>query len=216
MYDCAVPFVEGTLLGQGRLPLVALSCALVLPLCFLNQRYLSFTSVLAVLVNIYLLVEIVGLYGIRESQGTLPRRNCWLGYGPGNVSMVSAMVQCVVVQCCVLPMYREMEGRTPAKFVNAVIVAFLALAAFFGIYAVVAYQALGAEVKSNALLSLPRGVASNLAWIGTILIVAAVYPIMMISLVSPIEALDNSWFMKPPFDEQALNRRKRAAIALST
>ena len=40
---------------------------------------------------------------------------CMLGYGAGNVTMVSALMQAAVVQMCILPMLRRDERTQPAE-----------------------------------------------------------------------------------------------------
>merc|ERR1719454_2266900 len=71
IHDSVRPFVGGTVL-DSRLLLVALASLLVLPLCFLDQRYLSGTSLVAIIVNIYLFIILCCAMGSDMTGGELP------------------------------------------------------------------------------------------------------------------------------------------------
>ncbi|CAK0897243.1 unnamed protein product [Prorocentrum cordatum] len=80
---------------------VFLSSIVVLPLGFLDQRYLNFTSALAVVVNLYIFI----VMALQPAKGQADI--CLVGDGRGDISMVSVMMMAIVIQMCVLPMYKE-------------------------------------------------------------------------------------------------------------
>jgi len=172
-----------------RCQLVIISSACVLPLCFLDQARLSFTSVLGVMVYGNIFAFLLSCYVHNEAIATsVPV--CYFGNSIGVVAMVSAMMQSVIVQMCVLPMYAEMKDRSPAKFDKVVAVSFTTLFFVFGGFAVFGYLAFGENVNSNILLSFPGtiwgNISRNFAGVG----VLSVYPIMMSPMIAPIRNSD--------------------------
>lgn len=153
--------------------------ALVLPVCFLDQRYLNFTSTLAVLVNAYIFA--VMLFEPKNPEGV-----CLLGAGEGTLAIVSVMAQAIVIQMCVLPMYQEMEDRTPAKFKRAVAVSFSSLACIFIAFAVVGYLTFGHRVGGNILDMFDHNVYGNAARVSAGVCIAGVYPIFEQAMVAPV------------------------------
>lgn len=221
MADSAGSLVGGSgSLFEDRRSLSAISALVVLPLCYLDQKYLSFTSTIALTINIYLIVFVCSLYGQRSWQNALPSGTCALGLSLGSVTMVSTMMQCVIIQMCVLPMYKELEDRSPQKFRSLLLIAFSILIAIFVVFAVLAYLTLGPDVADNVLKSLPRDVFANIAQAGTIVVVAAVYPIMLLPMVAPIHGLEITYFSRGPLTDTAsvaqAAKRKRSVINLTT
>merc|ERR1719382_2327766 len=96
---------------------VFLSSIVVLPLGFLDQRYLNFTSALAVVVNVYIFIVMALQPGKGQAKGQAGI--CLVGDGRGDISMISVMMMAIVIQMCVLPMYKELEDRSPTKFGKA-------------------------------------------------------------------------------------------------
>lgn len=188
MHDSAYRFLGGTWLGQ-RAVLVFLASVCSFPLCFLNQQMLEKTSSVAIAVNVYLFL-LVGLYYIQAaSSDNLPDGCCLLGFSlPGNFSMISVMYQAVVIQMCVLPMYEELEQRSPQKFDRIVAVSFSALFFLFCGFASAGYLLVGPAVKSNFLQDLPGSFSAELGQLGTILVTLSIYPIMLYPMVAPIRA----------------------------
>mmetsp|Transcript_73427 Transcript_73427/g.192536 ORF Transcript_73427/g.192536 Transcript_73427/m.192536 type:complete len:429 (-) Transcript_73427:71-1357(-) len=175
----AVTSVAGDTVFKDRSAAVALVSAAVLPLCFLDQRYLSFTSGFSVLVNLFVFAVISG-------QPRKPAGLCYVGAGLGTLSMISVMMQSIVVQMCVLPMYQELECRTPAKFRQVVRHSFGALSIIFVAFAVMGYVTYGEGVGSNILDALPDNAWGNAARVAAGLSVAGVYPIFEQAMVAPI------------------------------
>jgi len=187
IHDSASPFLEHT--GMSRLEIVALASLLVLPLCFLNQSWLERTSSVAVIINIYLFT-LVGVYFTQKaSSHTQPEGCCALGLTVrGNFAMVTVMFQAVIIQMCVLPMYRELEDRSPEKFDRIVAVGFSALFIIFCGFATFGYLLVGPKVNSNVLTNLPKDHWSSAAKLGVIFVVACVYPIMVYPMIAPLQS----------------------------
>jgi len=215
MHDSALPFLTGTFL-DSRLLLVSVSSIIVLPLCFLDQRYLSWSSMVAFLVNIYLVVLLFVSFGHDAAEGALPQDTCILGFGTGNVAMVSALMQCIIIQMCVLPMYEELENRTPRKFFRVLALSFGTLAVVFSGLASVGYLLFGPGVQSNILLNVSKekyGVWADVAQVGTIFVVAAIYPIMVIPMVAPFRNMSRDWFAGPDAPASVVHRRRELTVS---
>jgi len=188
IHDSAYRFLGGTWLGQ-RAVLVFLASLCSFPLCFLNQQMLEKTSCLAIAVNIYLFFLVFLYYSQAASSDKLPDGCCLLGFSlPGNFSMISVMYQAVVIQMCVLPMYEELEERSPQKFDRILAVSFSALLFLFCGFASAGYLLIGPSVKSNLLEDLPSTFGAELGQLGIIFVALGVYPIMLSPMVAPIRA----------------------------
>mmetsp|Transcript_103372 Transcript_103372/g.287825 ORF Transcript_103372/g.287825 Transcript_103372/m.287825 type:complete len:434 (+) Transcript_103372:160-1461(+) len=187
IHDSASKFVKGTFL-ESRIVLTSIASLCILPLCFLSQRLLERTSILAVAVNIYLFILIGVLYGRKASSDTLPEGCCILGTTVrGTFSMVTVMFQAVIIQMCVLPMYKDLQDRSPRKFDKIVAVGFGVLFFIFSGFSCVGYLLVGPKVRDNLLADLDAGVWSSIAQVGTILVVSCVFPIMLAPMVAPVE-----------------------------
>ena len=97
MHDSLRPFAEHTLLGRSRTPLVTMAAVVVLFQCFLKQEYLSWTSMIAVLVNVCLIVVLFIEFGRKTSSQELPEDVCFLGIGRGTVSLLALLAQCIII-----------------------------------------------------------------------------------------------------------------------
>lgn len=168
----------GSAADQRPFAVVAVS-VLMLPICFLDQRYLNFTSLLAVVVNVY-------IFGVMVAQPNQSEGICLVGAGQGTLAMVSVMAQAIVIQMCVLPMYAEMEDRTPAKFHRAVSFGFGSLILIFVAFAAVGYLTFGHRVQGNILDMFPHDVYGNAARVGAGICIAGVYPIFEQAMVAPV------------------------------
>jgi len=182
---------------QSRLLLVSLASCLVLPLCFLNQNWLEKTSSIAVFINIYLFIIVGVFYFTREGHDREPKGCCVLGWTiRGNFAMMTVMFQAVIIQMCVLPMYKELENRSPAKFNRIVAVGFSVLFVIFSGFSTLAYLLIGPHVANDVLSAknhrnaLPINRWSDIAKVGVIFVVACVYPIMVYPMIAPLESAD--------------------------
>merc|ERR1712066_390195 len=85
---------------------------------------------------------------------------------------------------CVLPMYQELENRSPEKFDKIMTNGFSALFVIFAGFSVLAYLLYGPGVESNILQNLPVDIGSDVAQVGMMVVVACVYPIMLYPMVA--------------------------------
>merc|ERR1719171_1425105 len=76
----------------------------------------------------------------KEIHSTLPP-TCLFNVGRGNVAMFSAMMQAVIIQMCVLPMYAELEDRTPKRFSGTLNLSFSILFLIFSAFAIIGHFA---------------------------------------------------------------------------
>jgi len=183
---------------------------------------LSSTSLVATLANVNLFALLSTLFVRHGSEDTLPSESCILGLAKGSVTMVSAMMQCIIIQMCVLPMYQVLENRSPQNFRRILSVAFTVLVGLFSGFSVLAYLIFGPTVESNVLLNLPRDMWSDVSQASVVFVVLAVYPLMLLPMLAPIRSLDITWFLSrkenaeklTSDDERLLNvaiiRRRRA------
>merc|ERR1712050_754804 len=119
------------------------------------------------------------------SAGDLPEGPCMLGSTiRGNFAMITVMFQAVIIQMCVLPMYQELEDRSPQKFDKIITTGFSALFVIFAGFSVFSYLLYGPGVESNILQNLPINIGSDVAQIGMMIVVACVYPIMLYPMVA--------------------------------
>merc|ERR1712176_840316 len=98
------------------------------------------------------------------------------------------MMQCVIIQMCVLPMYKELETRSPKRFSHVIGVSFSGLFLLFVAFAVAGSLAYGPTVHSNVLKDLPHSGWGILAQACMVLAIAAVYPIMLMPMVAPLKS----------------------------
>lgn len=179
--DSLEPFLpEEGLLSSRTVVLVLIMCALI-PLCFLDQKYLSFTSSISVLINLDILLLIftqLVTYG--------PASNiCLFGITQGTIAFFSALMFTIVIQMCVLPMYEQLENRTPERFSVSLTYAFVFLFVLFGVFALLPYLAYGPYVHSNVLLNLPVSTWGNITRLGMMIVVSSIFPLLIVPLVSP-------------------------------
>lgn len=201
--DSIAPFTVGTKF-HSRFFQVCLCAVVVMPLTFLNQRKLSCTSLLVISVNIY----IVLLLGDLFFADSPPHPDiCILGFSKGAIAMMSGVSQAIIVQLCVLPMYGQLEDRSPEKFHRIVTVSFSLLYFFFSAYAILAYWTFGPTVRGNIIQNLPLsrlGIAARLASAVSVL---GVFPIIMLPMVASIES--SGW----PFKQAIIQRYGLAVLA---
>jgi len=168
-----------------RSTLAMLAGAAVLPLCFLDQKRLAFTSTLAVIATANVFMVICGQFVHSEIDGTRPA-SCFMGVSAGSIAMFSAMMQTVVIQVCILPMYEELKDRSPQKFNKIVVVSFSFLFVLCSAFAVIGYLAFGPTVSSNVLNNLPNTHWGHLTRLSAGAAVLAVYPIIMNPMIASL------------------------------
>jgi len=169
--DCLVPLAPaGSLLSRRWVWAVIASCV-VLPLSLTDLKFLSWTSAFSVCVNLYLFAELCAeLY----QHGISPDRPCLISRldpPPRGVSAFLSLISLsIIIQMCVLPMYRDLKGRSPRRFRTALGVSFASLCAIYSAFATVAYLRFGPRVSDNILNDLPQSARGNLARVGMSLV----------------------------------------------
>lgn len=193
MVDCMEGYLSDPTVTASGQPhphrgfLVAIACLCIMPLSFLDQRRMAFTSVLALVANLNILAFMFTSAAEEAKEGAR-QPICYFGLGAGSIAMVSAMMQVVVIQMVILPMYAELEHRSPAKFQRIVAVSFSVLFMFCSGYALAGYTTYGQSVSSNVLKNFAGthwGYASRLSAVAA---VAGVFPIVLSSMVAPISS----------------------------
>jgi amino acid permease len=180
--DSVIPFAGHSMLSNRHV-VVGLTAVVLMPITFLNQRNMAWTSSLVVLVNVYIFLLLISLY----AHDPAPADVCILGFSTGNVAMVSAMMQAVIIQMCVLPMYEKLEDRSPRKFQCIVITAFSGLFGIFAGFSTIAYLTFGPGVHGNVLLDLPHNHWGNLARVASSVSVMGVFPLVLMPMIAPIQ-----------------------------
>jgi len=163
------------------------SSVILIPICFLPMKYLSFTSTLSLVVTIYLLVLINYNWAVDDT----PKAICYMGIGRGSIAYLSTMMYSVAIQMCVLPMYQELENRTPKKFFKVIVYAFGTLMIIYCAFSVCGYFSFGGTVPSNVLTA-HWALSENIVYtvrLGTVLVVIGVYPVMMFPMIAPLRTL---------------------------
>eukprot|EP00933_Yihiella_yeosuensis_P072876 TRINITY_DN81421_c0_g1_i1.p1 TRINITY_DN81421_c0_g1~~TRINITY_DN81421_c0_g1_i1.p1 ORF type:complete len:448 (+),score=72.80 TRINITY_DN81421_c0_g1_i1:125-1468(+) len=174
---------------------VLVAVALVLPLCFLDQQHLAFSSSLSIAANVYVMVLMLSTFTsdvFRKPLKSSPADCCFLGMGHGTVTMISVLMQAAVVQMCVLPMYEQLENRSPAKFAKCLGIAFTFVVALFVIFSSATYLIFGPGLASNILVNLPPGAFGEGARVMMSLAVLGVYPLLLSSMVAPLQHMEQS------------------------
>ncbi|CAK0898825.1 unnamed protein product [Prorocentrum cordatum] len=182
-----------------RAILLTVSAMCVLPVCFLDQRHLTYSSSLSIAINVYIFIVVAALIA---QEGTAPGI-CMAGAGTGLVTLFSTLMQCGILQMCVLPMYEELKGRNIRRFQRAVIIAFSFLTLLFCAFSGLAYLKYGPGVSSNVLNDFPNDTMGNMARIGMAIVVLAVYPIILKSMTAPIHHWEERHYSGPLWRAQS-------------
>ena len=183
IYDVLAPLLPSDGFWASRTNLLLSCCLGLVPICFVSQEYLAFSSGGAVLVNFYLLVLILMQFLESGSADEI----CLFGLSTGGMAYLSAMLYSVALQMCMLPMYAELKDRSPVRFKIALVASNLLWFLCFGIFSVLGYLVYGSEVHSNILIDLPKSTGSDVARIGMLIVVVALFPLCLIPMVAPVK-----------------------------
>lgn len=162
-----------------------ISSALALPLCYLSQSKLVFSSSVCVAAFAYMLV----LMFVNLGKDGVGDEVCRFGYSRGLMSFFGAIANCICVQMCVLPMYSDLKNRTPRKMKRVVIISFGALFLLFAGFGLAGYLLYGKTVDDNISTTMTTnhpGVANTISLITISLAMLGVYPIMCMGMMSPV------------------------------
>lgn len=171
---------------------------LVIPLCLMDPDYLAFSSTLSVAANVYLVLLITSIFTF-QSEVTSHHSFCWLGAGPGIITMGSALMQSMIFQMCTMPMYEVLEDRSVRRFSICLAISFGFVFFLFTTLCLMGLSLYGDGVSSNILNNLPPDVSGDAARVGVGLSVIAIYPIYLESMVAPLRhAEERAWRHRQP------------------
>ncbi|CAE7837720.1 PGA [Symbiodinium microadriaticum] len=171
---------------------------LVIPLCLMDPDYLAFSSTLSVAANVYLVLLITSIFTF-QSEATSRHSFCWLGAGPGIITMGSALMQSMIFQMCTMPMYEVLEDRSVRRFSICLAISFGFVFFLFTTLCLMGLSLYGDGVSSNILNNLPPDVSGDAARVGVGLSVIAIYPIYLESMVAPLRhAEERAWRHRQP------------------
>merc|ERR1712194_659535 len=115
-----------------------------------------------------------------------------IGVSSGTFTMYSTLMQCAIIQMCVLPMYEELEDRSPRRFGIAMAIAFVFLGCVYFGFSTLAYFVFGSGVHSNVIEDFPHDLKGVIARMGTVISMLSVYPIIANSIVAPVRHWEES------------------------
>jgi len=167
-----------------RALVLGLASLAFLPVCFLPPSALGATSILAILVNLY-------LFGIVFYEATIPFATaglCIVGAGPGMVTLATTLGTAVVIQMCLLPMYEGMEGRSVPRFKQAMKVSFAVVFVLLALFTVLCNAAF-VTVQQNVLENLDEGPFATAARVGMVAVMLGCYPLNLMPMVAPLKTL---------------------------
>jgi amino acid permease len=170
-----------------REDIVIISSLVIMPLCFFDMSRLSIMSTISLIVVANLsLITTTDLID-KSWSDSLPSTVCWFGFGQGLVSMVSMTGTSMIIQMCAMPMYAELDDRTPEKFERLTRLAFLVLFIVYAGYAIIGYLTYGpVSLKSNILQNLPHGQWGKASRLAYVLVISAAYPMFVYPMISSI------------------------------
>eukprot|EP00808_Paulinella_micropora_P014549 g76726.t1 len=181
IYDSLQPYLPSHGPLSNRVCVIVLSAVCILPLCLVDQNYLSFTSTLSMLVNANILLL---LFAHLYEHG-VATQVCVLGPSIGSLTLFIIIFHSIIVHMCIPPMYAELSDRSPARFRTCLIRAFVVLFLVFSGFAGVGYIGLGPQVSSNLLNSLPDTPWTAATRIAMIACCLSVFPFLMVTLTAP-------------------------------
>merc|ERR1712032_485590 len=181
---------------------VTVGSIVCLPLCFVDQKHLSFTSALSIAVNVYLIGYVAYRAIVAPAHASVvggvanPVPICYFALTKGSVSMFSNLMIALIIQMCVLPMYESLEDRSVPRFRKIVVRSFSAAFVLFSGFFVAGILAFGVGVKYDILSSLPKDVFGNAARVGMLVVVLGVYPLMLMPMVQPLKNTRSTMVVK--------------------
>ena len=166
--DCLTPLFPASSLMSHRWVWAVLGSTAGLALSLMDLQFLSWTSSpLSVGINSYLF----GLLCVRLAfSGVSPDGPCVLARltppPQGVIAFLSLISNSIIIQMCILPMYKELEQRSPRRFQRSLSASFSVLFVVYALFATIAYLRFGPKVRAG-----PRKAAVAIA-------VAAAMPLL--------------------------------------
>jgi len=169
----------------NRRPWILLGSLVCLPLCWADHTFLTYSSAVGVLANMYLFFVLVG---ILVSHGPAAEV-CTFGMAPGTLTCMSNLVFSVIVQMCIPEYYTQLrrDDQEPGKFLNGVLIpSFGFIFVLMCAFSTVGYLAFGSAVSSNVMLNFPPGLWSRGSQVAICVACLMVYPNMLRPMVQPL------------------------------
>jgi len=171
-----------------RVMIAFVSSAIILPLCFLDLSQLAFTSSLSMLTTMNVAVITSFTLAQKSQADTLPDV-CWYGFNTrGLISMVNMSCTSMIIQMCALPMYAELEEKTPQKFKRVTSVAFTALFFVYAVFSVIGYLTFGQGINSNIIKELPKDSWGNASRISYVIVIMSAYPMFVYPMIASLRS----------------------------
>lgn len=159
----------------------------MLPLCFLPQKYLAYTSFASIAINIFIFIAIILNFTV-ELKSKVEPNICMMAFSTGNVTFVCSIVMAIGIHPIIMPMYEELEGRNVKKFSRSLMISSGFTWTLFMLFSSLGYLSYGTKTLQNFILNLPPTQwYTYVVQIGITLVVLFVYPMMMIPLVAPVK-----------------------------
>lgn len=170
---------------SDRRPLIGLCTLICLPLCWADLAFLTYSSAVGVLANLYLFAVLLAAF---KSNG-LASDVCTFGVAPGALTCLSNLVFAVVLQMCIPEYYTQLrrDDQDPSKFFRCVLVpSFAFIFVLICSFATVGYLAYGPTVSSNVLRNLSPDAWGQSTQVAISVACMMVYPNMLRPMVQPL------------------------------
>mmetsp|Transcript_9380 Transcript_9380/g.20971 ORF Transcript_9380/g.20971 Transcript_9380/m.20971 type:complete len:455 (-) Transcript_9380:136-1500(-) len=184
----------------SRPALTAAVAALSYPLSLLDQQRLAWTSSIGIAANIYI-VGLVLCYALpymtpealaaaplrwEEHEAHSGRRHlCVWGVSFGSVTNFDLQMSALNILMLILPMYKELERKSPEKFMRCLGTSYVFLYVVFALVMVCGYAAFGPHVESNLLDAMPNDAWAQAARFSMILCLLGCYPLNLKPMITP-------------------------------
>jgi len=149
---------------------------------------LAFTSTFSILANVYLILLLVkcAFDAQTNSDASLDVSGvCIFGFGPGVITQSDLLMYTIIIQMMIPPMYKELDGRSPAKFQKCLTVGFIAIFFILVLVMVCGYISFGPHVNSNVLMNLPRDVFGSAAQFAMAVCIFGCFPLNVKPCTAP-------------------------------
>jgi len=191
----------------SRPALTAAVAALSYPLSLLDQQRLAWTSSISIAANIYIagLVFAYALpYMTPEALAAAPlqweeheahsgrRHLCVWGVSFGSVTNFALQMFALNILMMILPMYKELERKSPERFMYCLGTSYVFLYIVFALVMVCGYAAFGPHVESNLLDAMPIDAWAQAARFSMILCLLGCYPLNVKPMIAPFLSHDGS------------------------
>mmetsp|Transcript_111795 Transcript_111795/g.311064 ORF Transcript_111795/g.311064 Transcript_111795/m.311064 type:complete len:417 (-) Transcript_111795:137-1387(-) len=157
---------------SARFMLIALSCAIVFPLCLLDQSRLSVMSKVSVMTNWYICFVMFKTVAMADELPSI----CMIGWGTGDLTMLAVITMAVAFQQCILSVYQEMENRRVGRFIVVQLCAMVMGFVLLSSVSISGYLLYGEAVASNVLVDLPPTFMNVLAQAAIVPVAVGIYP----------------------------------------